>query len=106
MGKPTELEKLDNILCRFATGYNRIELLTYSVDDTGLDYQEVEEELKHVDKYKQAILDWHNKELLAVLERLEGQKETCYDCIHGNSEGENVEFIPLSAIKQEKEKIK
>jgi hypothetical protein len=48
-----------------------------------------------------------NKELLAVLERLEGQRNT-YTQVkdHFSDPSEFVLAIPLSAIKQEKEKIK
>lgn len=52
---------LDDALCKFATGYTRLELLESSEEDTGLDEYEVKEELEAVDKLKQKILQKMNE---------------------------------------------
>ena len=51
-------------------------------------------------KAKQAILDWHNKQTLELLDRLAAQRGILSDPVHGEKS------IPLSAIKAERAKLK
>lgn len=56
MTTSTIKENVDDLLCRFATGYTRKELITFGEEDTGLDDMEVIDQLKEVDKFTDAIL--------------------------------------------------
>ena len=49
---------------------------------------------------KQAILDWHNKQTLELLDRLAAQRGILSDPVHGEKS------IPLSAIEAERNKLK
>lgn len=49
----------------------------------------------------------HTTKLLnEQLTRLEEQRQLCNDCVHDNDELETVQFIPLTAIEKEREKLK
>jgi hypothetical protein len=49
-------DSIDEMLCNFATGFTRQELLNLPEEETGLDEFEVSDELAEVDKTKQALL--------------------------------------------------
>ena len=53
---------------------------------------------------KAAILDWHNKQIEEVLDRLENQVKSLIRKPDGTSIG--AEYIPLSAIEAERNKLK
>lgn len=48
-------KRLDDELCRLATGYTREDLELYSEEETGLDAVDTRETLEDIDKTKQAL---------------------------------------------------
>ena len=56
-----------------------------------------------VPEAKQAILDWHNKQVEEVLDRLESERDS-HDADTGCSD--ELGYIPLSAIQAERNKLK
>lgn len=70
-------QQMDDILCKFATGYTRAELLEYPEEDTGLDAREIVGELVAVDKAHEAILQ------LTIEAREEGMALTELDRFDG-----------------------
>lgn len=52
---------------------------------------------------KKAVLDWHNKQIEAVLDRLESKAEwLAYD----DSEGEQIKAVDISAIEAERTRLR
>lgn len=74
--------------------------------------QELDEIIEHAynagysakDMVKQAILDWHNKQIEEVLGRLESNKETLYWWTGG--EYEKTKAVDMRAIAAERAKLK
>ena len=54
------------------------------------------------DRIKQSILDWHNKQVEEVLDRLESERDS-HDADTGCSD--ELGYIPLSAIQAERIKL-
>ena len=62
------------------------------------------ETIKRLDELTDEALDWHNEQTLELLDRLENQVKSLVRKPDGTSIG--AEYIPLSAIEAERNKLK
>ncbi len=77
---------------------------TQELDEILEDFYDGDIRQSDMGKAKQAIIDWHNKQIEAVLDRLEAQKGTPIALIGSQKYEHGV--VPLRAIQAERDKLK
>lgn len=94
-------QEIDEILQKFAMAEQQIgdEMAVGAIQEEDFD---VRDTLAR-EQAKQALIDWHNKQIEKMLDRLEVERDS-HDADTGCSD--ELGYIPLSAIEAERAKLK